>query len=126
MLDDLLSLNPYKRVLSSKLNLVTSEISKSKTNDSQTSNNSIKKSYSSQNSYTEMDKNKNNKVFYKLSLGENLEFNSLLFLRHGIKAYTNLPRIIFYPLVDYKDYKEIDSSFLVKEMKTDLNLLFKL
>ena len=66
------------------------------------------------------------KNFTNYLLGENFEYNSLIFLLHGIKKYINLPRIIFYPLIDYKDYEELDSAFLVKEMKTDLNLLFKL
>ena len=54
-----------------------------------------KKSSSSQNSDNEMEQNKNNKEFCKLSFGENFDYNSLIFLFHGIKTYINLQRIIF-------------------------------
>lgn len=121
LLADLLSVNPDKSVLSSKLKLTTSKINKSKANDSQKSN-SKQKSSSSQNS--EMEQNKNNKEFHKFSLGENFEYNSLVFLLYGIQEYINLPRIIFYPLVEYQDYEEIDNAFEVKEMKTNINLYY--
>jgi len=121
LLADLLSVNPDKSVLSSKLNLAASKINKSKANDSQKSN-SKQKSSSSQNS--EMEQKKNNKEFHKYSLGENFEYNSLVFLLYGIQSYINLPRIIFYPLVDYQDYEEIDNVFLVKEMKSSINLYY--
>lgn len=121
MLADLLSVNPNKTVLSSKLNLATSKINKSKANDSQKCN-SKQKSSSSQNS--EMEQNKNIKEYYKFSLGENFEYNSLVFLLYGIQAYINLPRIVFYPLVDYQDYEELDNVFLVQEMKEKINLYY--
>ena len=122
LLADLLLVNPDKSVLSSQLNLATSEINKSKNSNSKKSNNSNNKSTSSQNSNIQNEQN--NKEFYKLSLGENFEYNSLLFLLHGIKTYINLPRIIFYPLIEYKDYEELDSAFLVKEMKDSLSLYY--
>jgi hypothetical protein len=59
-----------------------------------------------------------------LSFGANFQYNDLHFLLYGVKEYINLPRIIFYPIVEYKDYEEIDSCFLVKEMKTNLEAYY--
>lgn len=75
-----------------------------------------KKSSSSHN--CEMELNKNNKDFPKF------EYNSLIFLLYGIQVYINLPIIIFYPLVDYQDYEELDNIFLIKEMKASINLYY--
>ncbi len=126
LLKDLLHINPDKTVLSSELKLA--EIEKTK-------NKSISSSYKSVSSNSNSKKNKkdlndespeneedkrnriNNKEFCKLSNGANFEYNALRFLLYGIKNYINFPRIVFYPVVNYMDYEEIDSAFLVKEMK---------
>ena len=71
-----------------------------------------------------MEQNKNNIEFHKFSLGENFEYNSLVFLLYGIQTYINLPRIIFYQLVDYQDYEELDNVFLIQEMKVNINLYY--
>ena len=63
----------------------------------------------------------NNKEFYKFSLGASFEYNALHFLLYGISEFINLPRIVFYPLFDFKDYEEIDSVFLIKKMRTDID-----
>ena len=62
-----------------------------------------------------------NKEFYKFSLGGNFEYNALHFLLYGIREIINLPRIVFYPLFDFKDYEEIDSVFIIKKMRTDID-----
>ena len=59
-----------------------------------------------------------------MSFGANFQYNDLHFLLYGVKEYINLPRIIFYAIVEYKDYEEIDSCFLVKEMKTNLEAYY--
>ena len=45
----------------------------------------------------------NNNEFYKFSFGSNFEYNSLHFLLYGIREFINLPRIVFYPLFDFKN-----------------------
>jgi hypothetical protein len=103
LLADLLGVNPIKEVLNSKLQL-------------------SKNSKTSISNKTEED---NNQQFYKLSLGANFEFNSLKYLLYGIKEYVNLPRIVFYPIIDYIEYEEIDSIIFVKEMKNNLGKYYE-
>ena len=67
----------------------------------------------------------NNNEFYTFSLGENFDYNALHFLLYGISKYINLPRIVFYPLFDFKDYEEIDSVFIIKKMRTDIDEYYK-
>ena len=125
LLADLLGVNPDKSVLSSNLNLGKNNLSENKSNNSKNKNSSIFSSNSnSVKNDDEIRNQKNNKEYYKLSLGANFEYNPLHFLLYGIKEYINLPRIIFYPVVKYKDYEEIDSCFLVKEMKTNLETYY--
>ena len=68
----------------------------------------------------------NNNEFYKFSFGANFEYNSLHFLLYGISEFINLPRIVFYPLFDFKDYEEIYSVFIIKKkMKIDIDDYYK-
>ena len=46
----------------------------------------------------------NNKEYSKLSLGANFEYNALHFLLYGVNELINLPRIIYYPIVNFTDY----------------------
>jgi len=118
LLCDLLAINPIKEVLNSNLKLCStfSNSSKSSKNEINFINDSNKK---------ENLENENNNKYYKLSLGGNFEYNSLKFLLYGIKEYINFPRIIFYPIVNFKDYEEIDSVIYVKEIKDDLKEYYK-
>jgi hypothetical protein len=125
LLSDLLGVNPDKSVLSSNLNLGKSKLSETQSNNSKNKNSN--KNSSNSNSVKNDDEirnQRNNKEYYKLSLGANFGYNSLHFLLYGVKEYSNLPRIIYYPVVTYKDYEEIDSCFLVKEMKTNLETYY--
>ena len=125
LLKDLLHINPDKTVLSSELKLAEIEKTKNKSSSSfiSVSSNSNskknKKGLNNESPENEEDKRNriNNKEFNKLSKGANFEYNTLHFLLYGIKNYINFPRIVFYPVVNYMDYEEIDSAFLVKEMK---------
>ena len=67
----------------------------------------------------------NNNKFYKFSLGPNFEYNVLHFLLYCISEFINLRRIVFYPLFDFKDYGEIDSAFIIKKMRTDIEDYYK-
>ena len=128
LLADLLGVNPNKSVLSSNLNLGKNNLSENKPNKSNNSKNKNSSKLSSNSNSVKNDdeirNQKNNKEYYKLSFGANFQYNDLHFLLYGVKEYINLPRIIFYPVVKYKDYEEIDSCFLVKEMKTNLETYY--
>ena len=94
LLSDLLGVNPDNTLLNSKLHLAKSRRSQSNSSNSQ------KKSISSKN-IDEMD----NKNYYKLTLGASFEYNASNFLLFGIKEFKNFPRIVYYPIVEYKDYE---------------------
>ena len=92
----------------------------------QKSNNNNKKSNNNNNendSLSSEDKlnESNNKEYYKLSLGANFEYNALHFLLYGVNELINLPRIIYYPIVNFTDYEEVDNAFIIKEMKPNLD-----
>ena len=131
LLSELLGINPVKAVLSTKLKLAKTTDSASSRNvscDSKSakkSNNSNSQKANSFQNEEEIINESNNKEYYKLSLGANFEYNALHFLLYGIKKYINFPRIIFYPVVKYLDYEEIDSAILIEEMKTDLGAYYK-
>ena len=138
LLSDLLGVNPDNTVLSSKLKLGKSKLSKSessllnqqnKLNQKNQSNNNINLEDNNNmniiinNSISDEDKKLdeiNNKEYYKLSLGANFEYNALHFLFYGIEEFTALPRIIYYPIVKFMDYEEIDSSFILTKMKENI------
>ena len=130
-MSELLGINPVKAVLSTKLKLAKTTDSVSSRNvscDSKSakkSNNSNSQKANSFQNEEEIINESNNKEYYKLSLGANFEYNELHFLLYGIKKYINFPRIIFYPVVKYLDYEEIDSAILIEEMKTDLGTYYK-
>ena len=131
LLSDLLGVNPIKTVLSSKLKLAKtisferkSQNSKDGKKSDKSSKSNKEKSTSSQNEQEIIDES-NNREYYKLSLGANFEFNALQYLLYGIKKYRNLPRIIYYPIVEYLDYDEIDTAILIEEMKADLGTHYK-
>ena len=113
LLADLLGVNPDNTLMSTELHLAN------RTRSQSNSSNSQKKSTSSKN-IKEID----NKNYYKLTLGASFEYNALNFLLFGIKEFKNFPRIVYYPIVEYKDYEEIDSVFLIKEMKDNLDTYY--
>ena len=115
LLRDLLGVNPDRTILSSKLNLAKVVSSVSSNSENNQKNNSINLENDEFNR-----EEKNNKEFYKLSLGSSFEYNSLKFLLYGINKNKNLPRIVFFPIISCIDYEEIDSVFLIEEMKTNL------
>ena len=121
LLSDLLGVNPDRTVLSTKLNLAKNMSSvSSRSNISSNSENNPKKKSKNLKSDEFNEEEKNYKEFYKLSLRASFEYNSLHFLLHGIDKYKNFPRIAFYPIITCIDYEEIDSVFLIEEMKTNL------
>ena len=131
LLSDLLGVNPIKEVLSSKLKLaktISFETKSHNSKDEKKSNKSNKsnkeKSTSSQKEQKIIDES-NNREYYKLSLGAKFEFNALQYLLYGIKKYKNFPRIIYYPIVEYLDYDEIDTVILIEEMKPDFGTYYK-
>ena len=113
LLADLLGVNPDKALMNSQLHLAKSR------SQSKSSNSQSKKSNSSQN-IEDID----NKNYYKLTLGASFEYNALNFLLFGIKKFVNFPRIVYYPIVEYMDYEEIDSVFLIEEMKDNLDAYY--
>ena len=149
LLKDLLKINPDITVNYSELNLddmknIKSEtdkiINKSKKSKSSNKSESNKNSNKENSSENKSKKNKsvkkenveqildekeirkgiNNKLFYRFSLGASFEYNALKYIIYGIKDYKLLPRIVFYPKVKYMDYEEIDTSFIIKEMKENM------
>ena len=144
LLSDILGINPDKTVLTSKLKLGKSILSENKSNDKSDGKSNMKSNYKTNNKsnksnnesnnsnngkndnmslISEEDKREleNNKEYYKLSLGASFEYNSLHFLLYGIEQLINLPRIIFYPVVKFMDYEEIDNVFIVNKLKPDNN-----
>ena len=67
----------------------------------------------------------NNKLFYRFSLGASFEYNALKYILYGIKNYILLPRIVFYPIVKYKDYEEIDSCIIIEKMKDNIKEYYR-
>ena len=130
LLSELLDINPNKAVLSTGLRLANTitdkKSNKSKNKKEKSKENNSNKDISSNNELNEEEKiqKSNNKEYYKLSLGANFEYNALHFLLYGIKKFITFPRIIYYPLVEYKDYEEIDTVILIEEMKEDLGKYF--
>ena len=154
LLKDLLKINPDITVNYSELNLddmknIKSEtdkiINKSKKSKSSNKSESNKNSNKENSSENKSKKNKsvkkenveqildekeirkgiNNKLFYRFSLGASFEYNALKYIIYGIKDYKLLPRIVFYPKVKYMDYEEIDTSFIIKEMKENMADYYK-
>lgn len=154
LLKDLLKINPDLTVNYSELNLddmknIKSEtdkiINKSKKSKSSNKSESNKNSNKENSSENKSKKNKsvkkenveiildekeirkgiNNKLFYRFSLGASFEYNALKYIIYGIKDYKLLPRIVFYPKVKYMDYEEIDTSFIIKEMKENMKEYYK-
>ena len=120
LLSELLGINPIEQVISTSLKLAKScsETKSSKSN---------KKSKKSNEENDEQKKlrESNNNEYYKLSLGASFEYNALHYLLYGINEFINLPRIIFYPIVEYMEYEEIDTAILIKKMKSDIKEHFK-
>ena len=114
LLSDLLGVNPDNTVLSSKLKLGKSKLNKSES--SQLNQQNISSISDEDKKLDEI----NNKEYYKLSLGANFEYNALHFLFYGIEEFTALPRIIYYPIVKFMDYEEIDSAFILTKMKENI------
>ena len=100
--------------MSSKLHLAKSR------SQSNSSNSQNKKKVISPKNIDDID----NENYYKLTLGASFEYNALNFLLYGIKELVNFPRIVYYPIVEYKDYEEIDSLFLIKDMKDNLDTYY--
>ena len=115
LLADLLGVNPDKTVLSSKLHL-----GKSKRSQSNSSNSQEKFEDKTNKNIEDID----NENYYKLTLGASFEYNALHFLLYGIKEFINFPRIVYYPIVNFMDYEEIDSVFLIKQMKDNLDAYY--
>ena len=152
LLRDLLKINPDISVNYSVLNLgdtkyiesekdkIKKKSTKSESSDKSdsskkdnSSKNKSKKSKNKSNNKSEtkiLDENEirdeiNNKLFYRYSLGASFEYNALKYILFGIKKYILLPRIVFYPKVKYIDYEEIDTSFIIEEMKENIKDYYK-
>jgi hypothetical protein len=136
LLSDLLGINPDKTILRENLKLaddtksissqtVSSNKKKEKNKKSKkTDSNNSASSQNNDEKINEIDEI-NNREYYKLSLGANFEYNALHFLLYGIKKFTNFPRIVFFPIVKYIDYEEIDSAILIEEMRSDLEAYYQ-
>ena len=130
LLSDLLGVNPVKTLLTSKFRLGKNILNEKKINKS------IRRNQSSKLIYININADNNNinesfafsdgnKILNKSNNDEqntiSFKPNALNFMLLGIRKYINLPRIIYYPIVKYINYEEVDNVFIIEEIEENFD-----